>query len=241
MAGSSHGCLFQLFSSFLSDLNADTAQILKATSQWSFSGCSALLESEITLIPLTFKPAEQIVWARLRQQKRKKMYSMMVFIISQLLRLYFTYIPVLSIRVATFLSSECGMLRNEVRWRSSRRTNTESRAWRSPPTANTLSVWETSMTCLSVFGPGRYLHITPLHFVGKNCSFSAKSFSLDMFCCVLLQKDVVVAANKVSSKVTSVSFSEDSSYFVTVGNRHVKFWYLDHSKASKVTTLVHLE
>lgn len=56
-----------------------------------------------------------------------------------------------------------------------------------------------------------------------------------------LQKDVVVAANKVSSKVTSVSFSEDSSYFVTVGNRHVKFWYLDQSKASKVTTLVRLE
>lgn len=44
----------------------------------------------------------------------------------------------------------------------------------------------------------------------------------------------MVAANKVSSKVTGVSFSEDSSYFVTVGNRHVKFWYLDHCKASKV-------
>lgn len=53
-------------------------------------------------------------------------------------------------------------------------------------------------------------------------------------CIVVLQKDVVVAANKVSSKVTGVSFSEDSSYFVTVGNRHVKFWYLDHCKASKV-------
>lgn len=51
---------------------------------------------------------------------------------------------------------------------------------------------------------------------------------------VVLQKDVVVATNKVSSKVTGVSFSEDSSYFVTVGNRHVKFWYLDHCKASKV-------
>uniref|UniRef100_A0A3Q2Y182 Mitogen-activated protein kinase binding protein 1 n=1 Tax=Hippocampus comes TaxID=109280 RepID=A0A3Q2Y182_HIPCM len=48
------------------------------------------------------------------------------------------------------------------------------------------------------------------------------------------KKDVVIAANKVSSKVTGVSFSEDSSYFVTVGNRHVKFWYLDHCKASKV-------
>lgn len=49
-----------------------------------------------------------------------------------------------------------------------------------------------------------------------------------------MQKDVVVAANKVSSKVTGVSFSEDSSYFVTVGNRHVKFWYLDNCKANKV-------
>lgn len=53
-------------------------------------------------------------------------------------------------------------------------------------------------------------------------------------CAVVLQMDVVVAANKVSSKVTGVSFSEDRSYFVTVGNRHVKFWYLDHCKASKV-------
>ncbi|XP_035990087.1 mitogen-activated protein kinase-binding protein 1 [Fundulus heteroclitus] len=50
------------------------------------------------------------------------------------------------------------------------------------------------------------------------------------------KKDVVVATNKVSSKVTGVSFSEDSSYFVTVGNRHVRFWYLDHCKASKART-----
>ncbi|XP_028295343.1 mitogen-activated protein kinase-binding protein 1-like isoform X2 [Gouania willdenowi] len=54
------------------------------------------------------------------------------------------------------------------------------------------------------------------------------------------KKDVVVATNKVSSKVTSVSFSEDSSYFVTVGNRHVKFWYLDQCKASKASDPVPL-
>ncbi|KAI3364429.1 hypothetical protein L3Q82_011222 [Scortum barcoo] len=54
------------------------------------------------------------------------------------------------------------------------------------------------------------------------------------------KKDLVVAANKVSSKVTGVSFSEDSSYFVTVGNRHVKFWYLDHCKASKASAPVPL-
>uniref|UniRef100_A0A8P4K3K2 Mitogen-activated protein kinase binding protein 1 n=1 Tax=Dicentrarchus labrax TaxID=13489 RepID=A0A8P4K3K2_DICLA len=54
------------------------------------------------------------------------------------------------------------------------------------------------------------------------------------------KKNVVVAANKVSSKVTAVSFSDDSSYFVTAGNRHVKFWYLDHGKTSKVNATVPL-
>ncbi|XP_019124215.2 mitogen-activated protein kinase-binding protein 1 [Larimichthys crocea] len=54
------------------------------------------------------------------------------------------------------------------------------------------------------------------------------------------KKDVIVAANKVSSKVTGVSFSEDSSYFVTVGNRHIKFWYLDHCKANKASAPVPL-
>uniref|UniRef100_A0A671TTI9 Mitogen-activated protein kinase binding protein 1 n=1 Tax=Sparus aurata TaxID=8175 RepID=A0A671TTI9_SPAAU len=54
------------------------------------------------------------------------------------------------------------------------------------------------------------------------------------------KKNIVVAANKVSSKVTAVSFSDDSSYFVTAGNRHVKFWYLDHAKTSKVNATVPL-
>uniref|UniRef100_A0A7M4FM90 Mitogen-activated protein kinase binding protein 1 n=1 Tax=Crocodylus porosus TaxID=8502 RepID=A0A7M4FM90_CROPO len=54
------------------------------------------------------------------------------------------------------------------------------------------------------------------------------------------KKNIVVAANKVSSKVTAVSFSEDCSYFVTVGNRHIKFWYLDDSKTSKVNATVPL-
>ncbi|KAJ0061262.1 hypothetical protein NL108_013931 [Boleophthalmus pectinirostris] len=54
------------------------------------------------------------------------------------------------------------------------------------------------------------------------------------------KKNVVVAANKVSSKVSGVSFSEDSSYFVTVGNRHVKFWYLDQCKTNKSSAPVPL-
>lgn len=48
----------------------------------------------------------------------------------------------------------------------------------------------------------------------------------------------MIASNKVSSRVLSVSFSEDNSYFVTAGNRHVKFWYLDASKERRVRTLL---
>jgi WD40 repeat protein len=33
-----------------------------------------------------------------------------------------------------------------------------------------------------------------------------------------------VATNKITSKVYGVSFSEDGKYFVTVGNRRVRFW-----------------
>lgn len=48
---------------------------------------------------------------------------------------------------------------------------------------------------------------------------------------------VKVASNKVSSKVKAVSFAENGSYFVTVGNRHVKFWYLEYSRSAKVNLL----
>lgn len=58
--------------------------------------------------------------------------------------------------------------------------------------------------------------------------------------CFLLQRGSVIAANKVSSRVLAVSFSEDSSYFVTAGNRHVKFWYLDASKERRVRRIISL-
>ncbi|XP_064815776.1 mitogen-activated protein kinase-binding protein 1-like, partial [Oncorhynchus masou masou] len=54
------------------------------------------------------------------------------------------------------------------------------------------------------------------------------------------RKGTVIASNKVSSRVLSVSFSEDNSYFVTAGNRHVKFWYLDASKERRVNSTVPL-
>ncbi|KAM4825462.1 WD repeat-containing protein 62 [Thomomys bottae] len=54
------------------------------------------------------------------------------------------------------------------------------------------------------------------------------------------KKDIVVASNKVSCRVIALSFSEDSSYFVTVGNRHVRFWFLEASTEAKVTGTVPL-
>lgn len=48
---------------------------------------------------------------------------------------------------------------------------------------------------------------------------------------------VKVASNKFSSKVKAISFAENGSYFVTVGNRHVKFWYLEVARGSKVSRL----
>ncbi|KAI4454792.1 wd repeat domain 62 isoform g [Holotrichia oblita] len=45
------------------------------------------------------------------------------------------------------------------------------------------------------------------------------------------RNNIKVASNKVSTKVKSLAFSENGSYFVTVGNRHVKFWFLEYGKA----------
>ncbi|XP_014602674.1 PREDICTED: mitogen-activated protein kinase-binding protein 1 isoform X7 [Polistes canadensis] len=47
------------------------------------------------------------------------------------------------------------------------------------------------------------------------------------------KNNVKVASNKVSSKVKAVCFAENGNYFVTVGNRHVKFWYLEYSRSAK--------
>ncbi|KAG1714748.1 Mitogen-activated protein kinase-binding protein 1 [Nymphon striatum] len=47
------------------------------------------------------------------------------------------------------------------------------------------------------------------------------------------KNNIKVASNKVSSKVKAISFSSSGDFFVTVGNRHVKFWYLEYSRSSK--------
>ncbi|XP_039180992.1 WD repeat-containing protein 62 isoform X3 [Crotalus tigris] len=53
------------------------------------------------------------------------------------------------------------------------------------------------------------------------------------------KSDTLIASNKVSSKVMAISFSEDS-YFVTVGHRHVKFWFWDGSREIKIKETVPL-
>ena len=54
------------------------------------------------------------------------------------------------------------------------------------------------------------------------------------------KNNVKVASNKVSAKVKAISFAVDGSYFVTVGNRHVKFWYLDYSRPRNAVEAVPL-
>lgn len=48
---------------------------------------------------------------------------------------------------------------------------------------------------------------------------------------------VKVASNKVSNKVKAVAFAENGNYFVTAGNRLVKFWYLEYSRSAKVRNM----
>ncbi|XP_025834885.1 WD repeat-containing protein 62 isoform X3 [Agrilus planipennis] len=45
------------------------------------------------------------------------------------------------------------------------------------------------------------------------------------------RNNIKVASNKVSTKVKAIAFAENGSYFVTVGNRHVKFWFLEYGNS----------
>jgi len=47
------------------------------------------------------------------------------------------------------------------------------------------------------------------------------------------------ASNKVSAKIKAISFS-DNGNFITIGNRHVKFWYLQSSRSTTVSFINYL-
>ncbi|XP_047038930.1 mitogen-activated protein kinase-binding protein 1 isoform X5 [Helicoverpa zea] len=83
-------------------------------------------------------------------------------------------------------------------------------------------------------------------FIGHTHGVSCVAFSTSSKYLVSIgsQHDMIVnvwdwranlklASNKVSSRVKAVSFSENGNYFVTVGFRHVKFWYLEYSRSAK--------
>lgn len=42
------------------------------------------------------------------------------------------------------------------------------------------------------------------------------------------------ASNKVSAKIKAIAFS-DNGNFITIGNRHVKFWYLQSCRSVAVS------
>lgn len=76
-------------------------------------------------------------------------------------------------------------------------------------------------------------------FIAHNVEVSCMSFSTnnqflvsvgsqqDMIVCIWdWQRQLKIAAHKVATKIRAVSFSHDSSYFVTVGQSYIKFWYI---------------
>ncbi|CAF2516221.1 unnamed protein product [Rotaria sp. Silwood2] len=51
------------------------------------------------------------------------------------------------------------------------------------------------------------------------------------------QEKKKLASNKCTCSIRRIAFAEDGSYFVTVGNRHVKFWYLISTASLEVVPL----
>ncbi|CAF1232697.1 unnamed protein product [Rotaria sordida] len=51
------------------------------------------------------------------------------------------------------------------------------------------------------------------------------------------QEKKKLASNKCTCSIRRIAFAEDGSYFVTVGNRHVKFWYLISTASIEVVPL----
>uniref|UniRef100_A0A8C9Z1F7 WD repeat domain 62 n=1 Tax=Sander lucioperca TaxID=283035 RepID=A0A8C9Z1F7_SANLU len=108
------------------------------------------------------------------------------------------------------------------------------------------------MPCVRVWevdGGGGQVAEVQCHKYGVSCvAFSTNScyivsvgYQHDMTVSVWdWRKGLIIASNKVSSRVLAVSFSQDNSYFVTAGNRHVKFWFLDASKERRVNSTVPL-
>ena len=78
--------------------------------------------------------------------------------------------------------------------------------------------------------------------------YSCSNSSFICLCCAFrrvkkyfLALNCSIFSNKIPSysKVRALSFSEDGSYLVTVGTRHVKFWYMD-SESSLIKVKIYI-
>lgn len=90
-----------------------------------------------------------------------------------------------------------------------------------------------------------------VEILGKHCAeVSCMSFSADGHTLVSIggQQDLnmlvwhwrqqeLIASHKLSTKVRSVSFSADSSYFVTVGEASIKYWFIQASSSEGLISL----
>jgi len=93
-------------------------------------------------------------------------------------------------------------------------------------------VWDIQeKQCIAEF-PGHKYGVNCVAFAPNNKYIVSVGSQHDMIVNVWdWRSNVKVASNKVSTKVKAISFAENGSYFVTAGNRHIKFWYLEYSRA----------
>uniref|UniRef100_A0A3Q1I844 MABP1/WDR62 second WD40 domain-containing protein n=1 Tax=Anabas testudineus TaxID=64144 RepID=A0A3Q1I844_ANATE len=101
-------------------------------------------------------------------------------------------------------------------------------------------VWEVNGVQVAEVQSHKY-GVSCVAFSTNSCYIVSVGYQHDMTVSVWdWRKGSIIASNKVSSRVFAVSFSQDNSYFVTAGNRHVRFWYLDASKERRVNSTVPL-
>ncbi|KAK9761218.1 hypothetical protein K7432_014039, partial [Basidiobolus ranarum] len=119
------------------------------------------------------------------------------------------------------------------------------------PDGNLLAVGESGYQPRVLIWDWRLLTIVS-ELLGHKFGVSTVSFSPDMKCLVSIgfQHDgflyawdwrtgMKLASNKISSKVSALTFANGGSYCITAGLRHIKYWYFDgHENSNTSTTKV---
>jgi WD40 repeat protein len=88
-------------------------------------------------------------------------------------------------------------------------------------------VWDVATQTVTSELQGHSFGISCVKFSPNLKYLVSVGYQHDMMVCLWNWKTgVKIASNKVSSKVGGVDFCEDGGYFVTVGHRHVRYWYI---------------